>query len=380
VKQIVENGARPNLNAFLTPPPKKKKKKKKKKKQDKGGDTANSQGHDPSTASILAELKEMRAENLAITKELRLLESKQQKPTRSHASDADDEGAATESEDNKSAFVSPAMAELLSIEANNKAMKKMIEELDSTDVEVVERPINSPKAKKSKVQRRLEASQNSMDVTLTGPLIEYGHDGRIERRNMALYQPATKAELQRQIQPFGGNQQMMQSSVGPSDPVACFAFPSFPLQFSTQPFPPSQQMIASATNPSGSTMQIGVPSTSFENQSQIQPFPQSQQMISSGPGAFGTQLEMNPFRGLDQSQFSLPVAEASVFAKGNTFALQKLNEASISITSQPGGRFTVDNRIRGSVQQQSDSGYMAQQFDMRVHQTYSEEMDVDEVL
>lgn len=101
----------------------------------------------------------MRAENLAITKKLRLLESKQQKPTRSHASDADDEGAATESEDKKIAFVSPAMAELLSIKADNKAMEKRIEELDSTEVEGVERPINPLMAKKSKAQRRLEASQ-----------------------------------------------------------------------------------------------------------------------------------------------------------------------------------------------------------------------------
>jgi hypothetical protein len=239
VKQIVENGARPNPNAFLAPPPKKKKKKKK--KQNKGADTANSQGHDASTASILAELKEMRAENLAITKKLRLLESEQQKPARSHASDADDEGAATESEDNKRAFVSPAMAELLSIEANNKAMKRRIEELDSTEVEVVERPINPPKAKKSKAQRRLEASQNSMDMTLTGPLIENGHDDRIERENMTLYQPATKADLRGQTQAFGGNQQMMLSSVGPpSEPAACFVFSSFPLQFPTQPFPPNQ--------------------------------------------------------------------------------------------------------------------------------------------
>jgi hypothetical protein len=192
-------------NAFLTPPPKKKKKKKKKKKPNKGADAANSRGHDPSTASIRAELQEMRAENLAIRKKLHLLEDKQHKPTRSHASDADDEGAATESEDNKSAFVSPAMAELLSIEADNKAMKRRIEELDSTEVEVVERPINPPKAKKSKSQCRFEASQNSMDVTLTGPLIEYGHDDSIERENIALYRPATKAQLQRQIQPFGGN-------------------------------------------------------------------------------------------------------------------------------------------------------------------------------
>ena len=372
----MENGARPNPNVVLTPPPKKKKK-----KQSKGADTVNSRDHDPSKASIMAELKEMRAENLAITKKLRLLESKQQKPTRSHASDADDEGAATESEDNRTTFVSPAMVELLSIEADNKAMKRRIEELDSTEVEVVERLINPPKAKKSKAQRRLEASQNSMDVTLTGRLIEYGHDDRIERENMALYQPATKAELQRQIQPFGGNQQMMQSSVGPSEPAACFAFPSFPLQFSTQPFPPSQQMMASATNPFGPPMQMGHHSTSFENPGQIQAFPQSQQMLASGAGAFGpaTQLGMNPSRGLDQSQFSLPVAGASVCVNRNTIALQQHNEASISMASHPGG-FTVDNRIRGSVQQQSGSGYMSQQFDMRVQQTYSEDMDLDAVL
>jgi hypothetical protein len=270
VKQIVDNGARSNPNTFLTPPPKKKKNKKK--KQNKGADTAKSQGHDPSTASILAELKEMRAENLAIMKKLRLLESKQQKPTRLHASDADDEGAATESEDNKSAFVSPAMAKLLSIEADNNAMEKRIEELDSTEVEVAEQAINPPKAKKSKAQHRLEASRNLMDVTLTGPLIEYGHDDRIERENMALYQPATKAKLQRQIQPFGGNLQMMQSIAGPSDPAACFAFPSFPLPFSTQPFP---LMMASATKPFDPTMQIGHPSTNFENPSQIQPSPKA---------------------------------------------------------------------------------------------------------
>jgi hypothetical protein len=141
-------------------------------------------------------------------------------------------------------------------------------------------------------------------------------------------------------------------------------------------------MMASATNPFGPTMQIGHPSTSFENPSQIQPFPQSQQMISYRPGAFGPakQLGTNIFSGLDQSPFSLPVAGASVCASGNTFALQQLNEASISIASQPGGGFTVDNRIRGSVQQQSGSGYMAQQFDMRLQQIYSEDMDLDEVL
>jgi hypothetical protein len=374
VKQIVENGCRPNPNAFLTPPPKKKNKKK---KPNKGADAANSQDHHPSTASILTKLQEMRAENLAIRKKLHLLEDKQHKPTRSHASDADDEGAAAKSEDNKSAFVSPAIAELLSIEADNKAMKRRIEELDSTEVEVVERPINPPKAKKSKAQLRLEASQNSMHVTLTGPLIEYGHDDRIERENMVLYQPATKAEFQRQIQPFGGNQQMMQSSAGPSDPAACFAFPSFPLQFSTQPFPQSQQMMASGTNPFGPTMQFGHPSTSFENPSQLQPFPQSQQMISSGPGTFGpaTQLGMSPFSGLDKSRFSLPVAGAS----GNTFALQECNETSVCVTSRPGS-FMVDNRVRGSVQHQSGPGYMSQQFDMRMQQTYSEDKDLDEVL
>ena len=40
----------------------------------------------------------------------------------------------------------------------------------------------------------------------------------------------------------------------------------------------------------------------------------------------------------------------------------------------------VDNRIRGSVQQQSRSGYLAERFDMRVQQTYSEDMDVDEMM
>jgi hypothetical protein len=161
----------------------------------------------------------------------------------------------------------------------------------------------------------------------------------------------------------------MQSIAGPSDPAACFAFPSFPLPFSTQPFP---LMMASATKPFGPTMQIGHPSTNFENPSQIQPFPQSQQMISSGPGTFGpaTQLGMNPFSGLDQPRFSLPVAGASVCANGNTFALQQCNEISVCVTSHPGG-FMVDNRVRGSVQQQSGPGYVSQQFDMKVQQTYS---------
>ena len=170
----------------------------------------------------------------------------------------------------------------------------------------------------------------------------------------------------------------MQPSAGPSDPAACFAFPSFPLQFSTQPFPQSQQMMASGTNPFGPTMQFGHPSTSFENSSQIQPFPQSQQMISSGTGTFGpaTQLGMYPFfSGLDQSRFSLPMAGAS----GNTFALQQRNETSVCVTSHP-GTFTADNRVRGSVQHQSGSGYMSQQFDMRMQQTYFEDMDLDEVL
>jgi hypothetical protein len=51
----------------------------------------------------------MRAENLAIKENLHRLEDKQRKPTRSHASDVDDEETATQSEDNRSAFVSPAI-------------------------------------------------------------------------------------------------------------------------------------------------------------------------------------------------------------------------------------------------------------------------------
>jgi hypothetical protein len=194
---------------------------------------------------------------------------------------------------------------------------------------------------------------------------------------MALHRPPADAEGQSQIQPFGGNQLALLSNVGASDPAACFPSPSSALQCFTQPFPQNQQTMTSFMNHFCPTIQMDLPSASFENSSQMQPPPQ---MISSGTGAFGpaTQLGMSPFKGLNQSRFSLPVTGTSVCANEDYFVSQR-NEASFPIVSYPGG-FMVDNQIRGSVEQQSSSGHMARQFGMVVQQTYSENMDLDDVV